>query len=397
MDMISYLLGYVAGKKGGSGGGTVEGVHFVTFMSEDGMTELYKRPVADGDDCADPVARGLMSTPTKESTVQYNYTYSGWSLTGGGSANSNALKAVTEDRVVYAAYAPVLRAYTITYYDGATQLTTERVTYGGSGTYTPPAKDGYFFDKWEPSNANITGDTACYAQYKVDIDFATASWEDIVAVAESGDAQTYFKVGDTRPFTFTDPDGTSRTTTLRIVGFNHDDLADGSGKAAISIMSSTAEFAAQMNDQDIYVGDPGYTWADQKLRTTLNGTLLSNFPAALKNGIKSVTKTSRIYVDGEVTTGLCTTQDSLWIPSLGELNYTSIYAGYGVSGGDSEAYANLYASAFTDNSNSSSSGFWVRSGSYKSVRNVIWYRKDISAYSAAARTTKLGIIFGFCI
>ena len=54
-----------------TGGGSVEGVHFVTFMSEDGTVELYKRPVADGDDCADVVERGLIPAPTKESTAQY--------------------------------------------------------------------------------------------------------------------------------------------------------------------------------------------------------------------------------------------------------------------------------------------------------------------------------------
>ncbi|MBQ7875541.1 MAG: hypothetical protein IJ306_10400, partial [Oscillospiraceae bacterium] len=102
---------------GGSGENDYSAVHFVTFMSEDGTTELYKRPVADGDDCADPVVRGLLSEPTKESTAQYSYTHVGWSAEPNGALDENVLKAITEDKTVYANFASVLRYYTVTYYD----------------------------------------------------------------------------------------------------------------------------------------------------------------------------------------------------------------------------------------------------------------------------------------
>ena len=89
--------------------GDYSDVHFVTFMNEDGSTELYKRPVADGDDCADPVKRGLISEPTKESTAQYNYTHVGWSASPSGALDENILKAVKADKTVYANFAAVLR------------------------------------------------------------------------------------------------------------------------------------------------------------------------------------------------------------------------------------------------------------------------------------------------
>ena len=171
------------------GGGSVEDVHFVTFLSDDGTLELYKRPVADGDDCADPVARGLMPAPTKESTVQYNYTYSGWSLTGGGSANSNALKAVTEDKAVYAAYSSAVRKYTITYYDsdGTTVLKTESLAYGSTPSYVPE-KSGASFSGWNPAVAPVTGNASYTAQWQEKITFAGGSWADIAAISESGKA-----------------------------------------------------------------------------------------------------------------------------------------------------------------------------------------------------------------
>ena len=144
----------------GCSGGTVEGVHYVTFMSEDGTTELYKRPVADGDDCADPVTRGYISAPTKESTAQYDYSFVGWATTPNGAWDENALKAVTEDKSVYAAYASALRYYTATFYDGNTVFGTAKAAYGTKVTPPDPTRDGYTFDGWKPSDLTIYGDTS---------------------------------------------------------------------------------------------------------------------------------------------------------------------------------------------------------------------------------------------
>ena len=149
--------------------GFVEGVHYVTFMSHDGTTELYKRPVADGDDCADPVSRGYIPAPTKESTAQYDYSFVGWATSANGAWDENALKAVTEDKTVYAAYAAAVRYYTITYYDddGTTVLKTETLAYGTTPSYIP-TKDGYGFDSWIPALSTVTGNasyTAVWSDY----------------------------------------------------------------------------------------------------------------------------------------------------------------------------------------------------------------------------------------
>ena len=98
-----------------TGGGSSEDVCYVTFMSEDGSEVYGIKPVAVGDDCADPIARGLFDTPTKESTAQYSYTHYGWSLAANGATNADALKSVTEDRTVYATFVSAVRYYTISY------------------------------------------------------------------------------------------------------------------------------------------------------------------------------------------------------------------------------------------------------------------------------------------
>lgn len=62
----------------------------------------------------------------------------------------------------------VLPKYTIKFYNNTTLLqTNENVVYGSSINYTgiEPTKNGYTFDRFEPSGARITGDTNCYAQF----------------------------------------------------------------------------------------------------------------------------------------------------------------------------------------------------------------------------------------
>ena len=142
----------------------------VNFYDDSGSTLLKTVTVYDGRD----TTYGS-SNPTKASTAQYSYSFTGWSLTAGGSANANALKAVMVDRNVYAAYSKTVRKYTVYFYNGSTLLqTVSNVPYGSGAYYSgdTPEKTGvdfpedYVFTGWSPSNTGITGNTYCYAQYK---------------------------------------------------------------------------------------------------------------------------------------------------------------------------------------------------------------------------------------
>ena len=176
-----YSAGYEKGKAEGGGGGSVEGYVTVTFMN--GGEVLFSRMVLKGDDCPDPYVQNRIELPTKESTAQYDYTFNGWATADGGSADTNALKGITEDKTLYAAYTSAVRYYTVTYYDedGVTVLHTEQLAYGTTPSYVP-TKEGAAFGGWTP-NAPVTGDMSY-----------TASWSPVLASGKVG-STVYWSLG----------------------------------------------------------------------------------------------------------------------------------------------------------------------------------------------------------
>ena len=142
---------------------------FLYFYDHTGTTLLYTAAVADGGD-----GSYGGSTPTREADAQYTYTFAGWSKTPGGSANPNALKNVTADRKVYAAYTATVRTYTVTWYNGTTLLETDtNVPYGTTPTYNgaEPVYNGsgdpadYKWNGWNPAVGPIQGDTKYTATF----------------------------------------------------------------------------------------------------------------------------------------------------------------------------------------------------------------------------------------
>ena len=283
-------------------GGGSEDICYVTFMSEDGSIEYGKKSVIYGDDCMEPVSHGLFSKPTKNPTNTVVYNHSGWSMTAGGSASFSALANVTEDRVVYAAYAEAVRYYTVRFFDGDELKNTLEVTYNGFADYSL-TKKGYQFVGWEPSNNNITADTDCYAQWETAVTFANATWAQIAEISESGKAPTTFAVGDSKTLTFN-----GESIEIEIVGFNHDDLADGSGKAGISMICKTlSSFTVQNANM-----------------TNFNTSISDKLLPKLGSDVQSVIKTVKKKCDSANTSGTSvtpmTSSVKVWLPSSTELN-----------------------------------------------------------------------------
>lgn len=389
MNIKDFLLGYEEGKA--QGGGSSADVRYVTFMSHDGSVELGKKAVAVGDDCADPIARGIFDTPTKESTAQYNYSFVGWATTPNGAWDAAATDAVTEDRTVYAAYDAALRHYTITYYDadGTTVLKTQTLAYGAMPSYTP-SQTGLIFERWEPELSVVTGNAIYTAVWSENITFAGGTWADIARISEAGQAASTFALGDTKEVTIN-----GEQIIFEIAGFNHDTLTDGSGKAGMSIIARTP-FATDR------VFDPNnkttthQCWTDCELRSWCKDALYPALPAEMKAVIKEVNKVSD---GGYNDKTLKTTADYIWLPSYEEMIAIASDDASKVVAGQGTKYAHYTSSTKRKRYKYGSSTayvVWTRSMRVSS-QNAVNVLNTSGSIGNSSQSTARGVVIGFCI
>ena len=135
----------------------------LTYKTWDGASVIATETINNGGNGS------RTNSTTRTSTAQYNYTPNGWSLEIDGDTDANALVAVTEDRIVYAAYTKTVRTYTVTWKnaDNTTLETDTNVPYGTVPTYNgaTPTYQGETSTGWQPTVAAITGDTIYTAVY----------------------------------------------------------------------------------------------------------------------------------------------------------------------------------------------------------------------------------------
>ena len=217
----------------------------------------------------------------------------------------------------------------------------------------------------------------------------SADWSVISALSQHGTANKYFSIGDEKNITLSD----GKTVTLQIIGFNHDDKSDGSGKAGITFgMKQLLYDTYQMNSTS--TNNKG--WAESTIRKTTIPTIISKLPLDLQNEIKPVNKiTTKGYQDSNTQT----TVDSVFLLSKVEISGTTD-AGY-----VNEGYQYEYWSKHnTDNgrtkklSNGTSyvNGWWSRSPYLGNVESFV-YISPTGIVSAMGAKNKQGICFAFCV
>lgn len=222
--------------------------------------------------------------------------------------------------------------------------------------------------------------------------FANSDWATIAEVSENGQAQSYFSVGDEKTIQLT----TGEQITLVILGFNHDDLSDGSGKAGMSIgMKNLLDTTYRMDD--VAVSDNG--WDKSEMRTSTMAMLLSQLPYDLQIAIKQVNKKS---MSGKGTANIATSADKLWLFSLVEIDGTGS-SGYNREGeqyeywktvkdGDNSANRIKYLS----NGGGSASSWWLRSRYFSYTLHFCIFDSTGSFISDGPKEEN-GVCFGFCV
>lgn len=207
--------------------------------------------------------------------------------------------------------------------------------------------------------------------------FATDSWATIAAASADGTAKTKYRVGDEKTVQLT----TGETIVLQIWGFDHDDLADDSGKAGITLgMKGLLS--------SLYPRGTG-DWSNCTLRTAVLPTILGTLPEELQSVIKEVSKISGISGGGSQTT-----TDKLFAFSESEV------LGDDGEGAWYEIFQKPTRNSRTDNAflvkaNDAAASWWLRGRSSSGQYNYITASGALTSSSGA--TSNYGVCFGLCV
>lgn len=239
--------------------------------------------------------------------------------------------------------------------------------------------------------------------------FRDYSLNELSEMIDDGSASKLLNVGDECDIELI----TGEKITVVILDFDHDDKADGSGKATITLgLKNLMDGDFAMNLEDTNEGG----WAKSRMRNVYMQRIFKLFPEEWQNIIVPVRKKTSI---GGCSQGIAEMEDKLFLFSVAEIFSSSAIkesdwstikdnaAMYNAEGKQYAYYARLIGDADPDDaqellvkqkSNGSGSAYnwWLRSAfpTYSSSFHYIYYSGDVS-YNHASYS--FGVCFGFCI
>ena len=185
--------------------------------------------------------------------------------------------------------------------------------------------------------------------------FADNTWAQIIDACHKNQVPDTWAVGNQKPMTI---NGTAYT--IDIIGKNHDDYADGSGKAPLTFqMHDCYADRKMMNGGSTNSGG----WTSCSMRQTDLPAILALMPTEVQNGIREVNKLTSA---GSKSSTINTTADKLFLLSEIEIfgNIT-----YSVSGEGTQYDYYKVGNSKVKNYNGSANYWWQRSpriGNYSS-------------------------------
>ena len=219
---------------------------------------------------------------------------------------------------------------------------------------------------------------------------ADSTWAEIALASSDGTASTKWAVGDEKTITLT----TGEEVTLQILGFNHDDKADGSGKAGITFgMKNLLAAKYPMNSTETNKGG----WDSSAMRTSTMATLLSQLPSDLQTVIKGVSKKATA---GNKSTSIRTTTDKLFLFSRIELDATTM-TGYKNEGEQYEYWKTRNTSEdrkkYLSNGAGEYSAWWLRSPDTTETNTFECVISASYGFTSYPANSLYGVCFGFCV
>ena len=141
-----------------------------------------------------------------------------------------------------------------------------------------------------------------------------------------------------------------KTLEYRIIGINHDDLADASGKAGLTFLTTSTGIQSRMNATNTNVGG----WEKSELRAKMNGGEIWNLmPSDFQSKVKAVRKLTNNVGGTDKNAAVTATTDRLFLLSYSEIVETpySGWSGYSWIGNEGTQYE-AFKGKVTNNYNS---------------------------------------------
>ena len=211
--------------------------------------------------------------------------------------------------------------------------------------------------------------------------FSDNEWSDIIAACQSRIVPESWVVGNSKTMTINGVD-----YQIDIIGKNHDDYSDGSGKAPLTFqMHDCLTTNYSMNSSNTNSGG----WGSCALRTTLQSTIKGQLPSAVQSAIKSVIKKAS---EGSNSSTINSYNDTLFLLSEAEVfgSTTTSVSGEGTQ------YAYYKAgNSKVKKANGSVAQWWERSPRTNSMTGFCFVNS--LGYASSANASNLrGVAFGFC-
>ena len=211
--------------------------------------------------------------------------------------------------------------------------------------------------------------------------FANNTWEQSIEACHNNAVPDTWKVADQKPMTINGVD-----YKIDIIGKNHDNYSDGSGKAPLTFqLHDCYGTKYAMNSSNTNSGG----WTSCAMRSTHLPAILALMPTEVQNGIREVNKLTSA---GSKSSTINTTADKLFLLSEIEIfgSTTNSKSGEGIQ------YA-YYSAGNSKVKNFSGSEYywWDRSPRGTSSTAFCYVNKNGTAAIGGA-SYSLGVAFGFC-
>ena len=214
-------------------------------------------------------------------------------------------------------------------------------------------------------------------KYPYEANFADNTWEQIIAACQKKIIPTTWKVGDQKAMTIGGTD-----YLIDIIGINHDDYSDGSGKAPFTFQLHDC-YGELKNMNSSRTNNGG--WTSCVMRQTHLPAILSKMPTEVRNNIREVNKLTSA---GNQSATINTTADKLFLLSEIEIFGSVSHS----KSGEGTQYD--YYKAGNSRAKDGADSWWERGPNGNDSTHFCFVLRGNASSSNANYAT--GVAFGFC-